>query len=420
MTDDAGYAALVGIDWADTQHDLCLRATGADQEAYGVIGPMPEAIDQWARELAARFPGGKIAVCLEPSKGSLIYALLQYDHLALYPVNPRMLARFREAFAPSGKKDDPTDAQLLLELVSKHREKLQPWRPADEHTRTLQYLVEHRRKLVNDKTRLTNRLTSVLKGYFPQVLCWFAALDTPLLWAFLTRWPTLEAVQKADDATLRTFFQAHHAHNRVINQRRMDGIRQALPATTDQAVIRASALLVHALVEQVGCVTEAIARFEKEIDALTRSHEDFPIVASLPGAGPVHASRLISALGPDRSRYEHVEDLLTFAGIAPVIERSGKMTVTHFRWFCPTFLRQSFHEFAGQSIQHSQWAKAFYHQQRRRGKDHQAAVRSLACKWGRIIFQLWKKRMPYHEQIYVAALQRRGSPLWQIMAAQQV
>jgi transposase len=420
MTDDAGYAALVGIDWADTKHDFCLRATGADQEAYGVIGPMPEAIDQWARELAARFPGGKIAVCLEQSKGSLIYALLKYDHLALYPVNPRMLARFREAFAPSGKKDDPTDAQLLLELVSKHREKLKPWRPADEHTRTLQYLVEHRRKLVNDKTRLTNRLTSVLKGYFPQVLCWFTALDTPLLWAFLTRWPTLEAVQKADDATLRTFFQAHHAHNRVINQRRMDGIRQALPATTDQAVIRASALLVHALVEQVGCVTEAIARFDKEIDALTRSHEDFPIFASLPGAGPVHASRLISALGPDRSRYERVEDLLTFAGIAPVIERSGKMTATHFRWFCPTFLRQSFHEFAGQSLQHSQWAKAFYHQQRRRGKDHQAAVRSLAFKWVRIIFQLWKKRMPYHEQIYVAALQRRGSPLWQIMAAQQV
>ena len=140
--------------------------------------------------------------------------------------------------------------------------------------------------------------------------------------------------------------------------------------------------------------------------------------ASLPGAGPVHASRFISALGPDRSRYEHVEDLLAFTGMAPVIERSGKMTVTHFRWFCPTFLRQSFHEFAGQSIQHSRWAKAFYHQQRMRGKDHQAAVRSLAFKWARIIFQLWKNRTPYHERTYVAALQRRGSPLWQVMAAQ--
>jgi hypothetical protein len=199
----------------------------------------------------------------------------------------------------------------------------------------------------------------------------------------------------------------------------MAGIRQAIPATADQAVIRASVMIVHTLVEQVSCVSEAIARFDTEINALTRSHEDFPIFTSLPGAGPVHASRLISALGTDRSRYEHVEDLLTFTGIAPVIERSGNMTVTHFRWFCPKFLRQSFHEFAGQSLQHSQWAKAFYRQQRRRGKSHQASVRSLAFKWARIIFQLWKTRMPYNERVYIAALQRRGSPLWHAIAAQQ-
>jgi transposase len=150
-------------------------------------------------------------------------------------------------------------------------------------------------------------------------------------------------------------------------------------------------------------LTEAIARFETEIDALTRSHEDLPIFASLPGAGPVHASRFISALGADRSRDEHVEALLTFTGMAPVIERSGNMAVTHVRWCCPTFLRQSFHACAGQSIQPSQWATAFDRQQRRRGKDHQASVRSLAFQWASIIFQLWKKRRPDHEQIYVAA-----------------
>jgi hypothetical protein len=64
MTHDAGYAALVGIDWADAKHDFCLRVIGADQEEYGVMGHLPAAIDHWARELAARFPGRKIAVCL--------------------------------------------------------------------------------------------------------------------------------------------------------------------------------------------------------------------------------------------------------------------------------------------------------------------------------------------------------------------
>lgn len=179
MTHDADYAALVGIDWADTKPDFCLRAAGSAREESGVMGSMPEEIDQWARGLAARFPGGTIAVCLEQAKGRLLYALWKYDHLVLYPINPRMLAKFREALAPSGKKDDPADAQLLLALVSTHQAKLKPWRPADEHTRTLHFLVEHRRNLVQDTTRLTNRLTSVLKGYVPHVLRRFAALDTP-------------------------------------------------------------------------------------------------------------------------------------------------------------------------------------------------------------------------------------------------
>jgi transposase len=108
-------------------------------------------------------------------------------------------------------------------------------------------------------------------------------------------------------------------------------------------------------------------------------------------------------LGPDQSRYEHIEDLLTFTGIAPVIERSGNMTVALARWFCPKLLRQSFDEFAGQSTQHIPRAKALRCQQRMRGKNHQASVRSLALKWARIIFQLWKNRMPYYEHISVAA-----------------
>ena len=114
----------------------------------------------------------------------------------------------------------------------------------------------------------------------PQVLHWFAALDTPFIGDFLKRWPTMEAVQKTDDAMLRTFAQAHHAHNRAINRQQVAGMRQAIPATTDQAVIRTSVMLVHTLAEQVGCLTEAIARFAKEIDALTRSQKDFPIFTS--------------------------------------------------------------------------------------------------------------------------------------------
>jgi hypothetical protein len=116
------------------------------------------------------------------------------------------------------------------------------------------------------------------------------------------------AVQNTDDTALRTFFQAPRAHHHAINQQRMDGIRHAMPATTDQAVIRSSVMVVHTLVEHVRSLAKSIRRCEQEIEELTRAHADVPMFASLPGAGPVHASRLISALGPDRRRYACVED----------------------------------------------------------------------------------------------------------------
>jgi Transposase len=77
------YAALVGIDWSDTTHAFCVQAVGGETYEQGVMGHTPEAIDTWARRLAEQCPGRTIAVCLEQSKGSLIYALLKYAFLVL-------------------------------------------------------------------------------------------------------------------------------------------------------------------------------------------------------------------------------------------------------------------------------------------------------------------------------------------------
>jgi hypothetical protein len=46
--------------------------------------------------------------------------------------------------------------------------------------RALRRLVEGRRSLVDGRTRLTNRITSALKAYFPQVLNWFRDKDAAI------------------------------------------------------------------------------------------------------------------------------------------------------------------------------------------------------------------------------------------------
>ncbi len=74
-------------------------------------------------------------------------------------------------------------------------------------------------------------------------------------------------------------------------------------------------------------------------------------------------------------------------------------------------MRQTFHEYAGESIKHSFWARVYYNLQRARGKSHHAAVRALAFKWIRIIWKCWQTSTPYSEVKYLEGLRKKGSPL---------
>jgi transposase len=410
------FAAFIGIDWADAKHDVCLQAVGAHKREFMILEHKPEAIEEWACTIRKRFEGRPVAVGLELNKGPLVYALRKYEFLVLFPINPLTLAKYREAFTPSHAKDDPTDAELQLELLLKHRDKLKPLNSQSPAMRALEQLVEHRRRLVGDKVRLTNRLTSALKNYFPQVLQWFDDKDTTIFCDFLTQWPTLKAVQLARRTTLESFFRAHHVRYADVIDQRIRAIKSATPLTTDEGIIAPNALLVQALVTQLRVTLQAIETFDSAIAQRAQSHPDFPLFAALPGAGAVFAPRLLVAFGEQRHRYTSADELQKYAGIAPVTERSGTNTWVHWRLQCPTFLRQTFVEWAAASTQHSFWARTYYQQQRDKGASHQAAVRALAFKWIRILFRCWQNRTPYDESVYLNALQRRGSPLMHNLA----
>ncbi len=87
------YAAFVGFDWADKKHDICLVDVATGKKEFSVIKHTPQALQEWATAVRLRFGGKKVAVCLEQSRGPLIFALLKYDFLTLYPINPTTLAR---------------------------------------------------------------------------------------------------------------------------------------------------------------------------------------------------------------------------------------------------------------------------------------------------------------------------------------
>ena len=311
------FAAYVGLDWGDRTHAISLRCGASEKVERYQLEHKPEALAAWVSGLQQRFGGQPVAVALEQSRGAVIHALMGYDFLVLYPVNPKTAAKYRQAFRLAGSKDDPDDAQLLLEILTLHRDKLRAWLPQDELTRTIALLVEHRRQLVKEQTRLSNRLTDLLKLYYPQALAWAGELATLQACDFLKRWPTLAQVRRVRESELRKFYVAHGCRKKELLERRLAEIKVAQPLTRDQAIITASVVMVQATTSQLRVIVVALAQLDKQIEALFGRHPDHDLFSSFPGAGPALAPRLLTAMGTDRERFSAAPEVQQFSGIAP-------------------------------------------------------------------------------------------------------
>ncbi|HET6580190.1 MAG TPA: IS110 family transposase [Gemmatimonadales bacterium] len=405
-------AAMIGLDWGEQRHDVALQAADSTTVETSRLEHDPAAIAAWLATLAERFPGAPIGIALETSRGAIVHALLEAPGIVLYPIQPRSLKRFRETFSPNGAKDDTPDARLLLALLVHHRAHLTPLHRDEAATRALDRLVRHRRALVEQRTQGSLRLQAALKEYFPLALHVAGTdLTTPLACDFLLRWPTLEALQRARAATVRTFYTRHQCRSVARITERLAAIATAVPLTTDPAIIGPTAHYVQALARQGRALSASIREFDTAIATAFAAHPDAALFQSVPGAGAVLAPRLLAAFGADRTRYPSPADVQQAAGIAPITIRSGKSCVVTWRWATSPFLRQTFHELAAASIAASAWARTYYARQRQRGKSHHTAVRALAFKWIRILWRCWQDRTPYDDARYGRALAERGSPL---------
>jgi transposase len=230
--------------------------------------------------------------------------------------------------------------------------------------------------------------------------------------AFLLKWPSLGAAQKAKSATLKQFYYLHGSRSQKLIEERLALLAKAVPVTDEVAVIESFVLRVQLICRQLQALQRTLGEFDQQLAAAYAAHPDREIFASLPGAGPVLGPRLLASLGSQRERFgQSAAQLQCYTGIAPVTKRSGGSCRIHRRYLCPKFHRQSFHEYAKESILWSRWAAAYYLQQRSKGAAHHTAVRGLAFKWQRIIWRCWQDRRPYDEARYEAALRKRHSPL---------
>ncbi|HYE32226.1 MAG TPA: transposase [Methylomirabilota bacterium] len=252
---------FVGLDWAKEKHDICLRQGFNGPAETMQIKHTPEALAHWMESLQQRARGGRIRIALEQSCGGLLNFLADQPNLEICLPNPKTISRLRDAFKPSGAKDDPTDAAILCDISRFHAEQCPKLARESEAMQLLRPLTERRRALVDDRTALVLRLQEELSRFYPQALALFKDhLEAEIALAFLGKHPTLAEAQRARPQALREFFYALRSRSEKLIQQRITLIQNAKPLTANPAIIKAGRLAVIDLVRRIRAVQEGIRR----------------------------------------------------------------------------------------------------------------------------------------------------------------
>ena len=229
-----------------------------------------------------------------------------------------------------------------------------------------------------------------------------------LMLELLRRWPDPRKLRQVDRRILHKVLKEHGHNNEESREEIIARIRSAKLLSDDRALLEPAAVVVESLARQIPVLQKAIDELDAKIETEMNEHPDAALFTALPGAGKALAPRLLTAFGSDRERFSNAEEIASFSGIAPITKQSGKTRTVHRRHACPKFLLQTFHEFADQARKWCPWSKAYYKLQRSRSMKHHAAVRKLALRWIRILYQVWKKRTPYDPAAYLATIQRKN------------
>ena len=408
---------FIGIDRSDQTIDIALLDSKGQLIKQDKVDSSPESLQLWVSSIREDLPDGSTAaICIEQPCKNLTSFFREFDFLLLYLINPSLLKNYLKSLSSTTAKDDKRDSLGLARMLFERHRELAPWKPSDTITEQLSELTTKRRQLVDMRADILRKLQQTLKDYYPQALQLVGRdLHTPLATDFLNKWPSLQTLQKSRPETIRKFYYLHRSSRAEVVDKRLQIIADAVPLCLAEHLLVVSTELILSFVKQLQTLRASIKRFDKLIEKATAEHSNTPIFKSLPGAGPAFTARLLAFFGTDHTAFESAASIQKVSGVAPVTKQSGKMCYVHRRYGCNKFWRQSFVEWAGQTVNRSIWAKAYYEQQKAKGKRHQSILRGLAYKWQRILFRLWKSNEVYSENHYLKALEKSGSPLVQVI-----
>ena len=417
----------VGIDWAESYHDVALGQPGIGVISQFRIDHGPAGVARLvARCLDLEPDPAEVRVVLETRHGLLVEALVDAGFTVL-PVNPDLVARRR---GPAKKKDDAGDARICCLLALDAYLDLRQLIPHGELGAELRAIARDDERAARDERRIGNRLRADLLAVFPAAIDIAGGdLGSAVFLHMLERWPSarqLAAVSRDEVEALAR--SARHGWPR----RFADQVTSALAEprlTVRPELARAKAGSIRLAAAQLLAIRAQRREWHKRMGELLlgapRSGRDqtpkdpdpgkaFPggeIYLSMPGLGDRLAARIAGEIGEHFQQFATPSALQCYAGRAPVTRRSGRSEFTIARRLAYNrHLGEAVQQWAFCSLTQSAWARDFYDAKIAAGDRHHAALRKLANRWLEVLWHCLDKHTRYDEATHAANRTRALRP----------
>ena len=400
---DTEPLVFVGVDWASTEHQVCLTGTGDPiQRTFahdaGGIGAMVDWLCAQAEQ------PNHVAVAIETPHGPIVEALMDRG-IAVFAINPKQLDRFRDRFSPAGAKDDRRDALVLASSLRTDRHcfrRVEALDPAVVELREWSRMAE---ELKGERVRLANRVRQQLWRYYPQALDLTDDICADWVLALWAKAPTPADARRLTEKKVARVLAAHRI--RRIAAADALAILQRPALTVAPGTIEAARAHITATAERLNLVNRQIKDVTRRLDALVEQlagpetepgqeaeQRDAAILRSLPGVGRiVLATLLAEAHQAIQGRDYHA--LRTLTGVAPVTKRSGKSRRVEMRQACSNRLRTAVYHWARVATQHDARSRSRYTALRARGHSHGRALRTVADRLLGIACVMLENRTSY-------------------------
>ena len=361
------FEIYAGIDWSTQTHQVAL--VDADGELLGerAFAHSGDGLAEMADWILGRCPDGEAAAAIEKPHGPEVDALLERG-IAVFALNPKQLDRFRDRFSPAGAKDDRRDALVLAGSLATDRKAFREVEAPPPEIVRLRELSRTDGDLVEERTRLINKLKAQIRRYYPAFLK--AAPDLGRTWA-LDLWTLAPTPRKARRVRLSSV-EAALGKSRA-------SAEDVLTALRDKPVAESAGRIVKRLKALNAEIKEIRTEIEQAVDRVGTMDggQAVGILRSVPGIGATVLAVILSEAF-DSIRKAELQALRCYFGLAPVTKRSGRTVLVQRRLAANGRLRNAAYHWAMAAIQRDRVSRAKYHALRSRGHKHARAPGSVA------------------------------------------